>query len=108
MTDKRNFNQSQRRELFLKADGKCQICSCDISLDNFHADHKIPFCEGGKTELNKRKSILKDLANGKIDLIIGTHALFQKKINFKNLGFAIIDEQHKFGVKQRSDLAQKG
>ena len=32
-----------------------QICSCDITLDNFHADHKIPFCEGGKTELNNGK-----------------------------------------------------
>ena len=62
----------------------------------------------GKTELNKRKSILKDLANGKIDLIIGTHALFQKNIKFKNLGYVVIDEQHKFGVKQRSDLAKKG
>ena len=57
MTDKRNFNQSQRQELFLKADGKCQICSCDISLDNFHADHKIPFCEGGKTELNNGQAL---------------------------------------------------
>ncbi len=62
----------------------------------------------GKTELNKRKSIQKDLANGKIDLIIGTHALFQKNIKFKNLGYVVIDEQHKFGVKQRSDLAKKG
>ncbi len=62
----------------------------------------------GKTELNKRKSILKDLANGKVDLIIGTHALFQKNIKFKNLGYVVIDEQHKFGVKQRSDLAKKG
>ena len=57
MIDKRNFNQSQRRELFLKADGKCQICSCDITLDNFHADHKIPFCEGGKTELNNGQAL---------------------------------------------------
>ncbi len=41
-------------------------------------------------------------------MLIGTHALFQKKINFKKLGFVVIDEQHKFGVKQRSELAQKG
>ena len=41
-------------------------------------------------------------------MIIGTHALFQKKIEFKNLGFVVIDEQHKFGVKQRSELALKG
>ncbi len=62
----------------------------------------------GKTELKKRRNILKELESGKIDLLIGTHALFQKKINFKNLGFIVIDEQHKFGVKQRSELAQKG
>ncbi len=62
----------------------------------------------GKTDTNKRKIILDNLKNGKIDLIIGTHALFQKKITFKKLGFVIIDEQHKFGVKQRSELARKG
>ncbi|MDA7715221.1 ATP-dependent DNA helicase RecG [Pelagibacteraceae bacterium] len=68
---------------------------------------KIEFLTG-KTDYKKRKSILNDLENGKIDLIIGTHALFQKKIKFKKLGLIVIDEQHKFGVKQRSDLAEKG
>jgi ATP-dependent DNA helicase RecG len=68
---------------------------------------KIEFLTG-KTELKKRKEIVNNLKNGNIDIIIGTHALFQKKINFKNLGLVIIDEQHKFGVKQRSDLAKKG
>ena len=48
------------------------------------------------------------MKSGAIDILIGTHALFQKKIIFKNLGLVIIDEQHKFGVKQRSDLALKG
>ncbi len=62
----------------------------------------------GKTSYSKRKEILKDLVEGKINLLIGTHSLFQKKIKFKNLGYVIIDEQHKFGVKQRSDLAKKG
>ena len=46
--------------------------------------------------------------NGKINLLIGTHALFQKKVFFRNLGLVIIDEQHKFGVKQRLELAYKG
>ena len=55
-----------------------------------------------------KKSILANLTSGKIKLLIGTHALFQKKINFKKLGLVVIDEQHKFGVKQRSDLAKKG
>ena len=68
---------------------------------------KLEFLSG-KTEYKKRKEILKNLENGSIDLIFGTHSLFQKKIKFKNLGFIVIDEQHKFGVKQRSDLAKKG
>ena len=68
---------------------------------------KIEFLSG-KTENKHRKRILENLENGKTNLIIGTHALFQKKINFKKLGLAIIDEQHKFGVKQRSELAKKG
>ncbi len=68
---------------------------------------KINFLTG-KTEYKKKKEILLDLSNGKTDLLIGTHALFQKKINFKRLGLVVIDEQHKFGVKQRSDLALKG
>ena len=68
---------------------------------------KIVFLSG-KTELKKKKIILENLKKGNIDLLIGTHALFQKKIKFKNLGLAIIDEQHKFGVKQRSELAKKG
>ena len=68
---------------------------------------KIGFLSG-KTEIKKRKKIINDLEQGNISIIIGTHSLFQKKINFKNLGLAVIDEQHKFGVKQRSDLAIKG
>ncbi len=62
----------------------------------------------GKTDIKNRKKIQEKLKNGKIDLLIGTHALFQKKIVFNKLGFIIIDEQHKFGVKQRIALAKKG
>ncbi len=62
----------------------------------------------GKTEPKARKEILKNLANGKINLIIGTHALFQKKVIFKKLGLIVVDEQHKFGVRQRMNLAKKG
>ncbi|MEC7143585.1 MAG: ATP-dependent DNA helicase RecG [Pseudomonadota bacterium] len=68
---------------------------------------KIEFLTG-KTEYSQRKRILNDLEKGKINFLIGTHALFQKKIKFKNLGYVIIDEQHKFGVRQRSDLTKKG
>ena len=52
--------------------------------------------------------IQKDLVNEKINFLIGTHALFQKNIQFKNLGLVIIDEQHKFGVRQRIELSKKG
>ena len=73
----------------------------------FKDDIKIEYLTG-KTEYKKRKEILNNLKNQKIDLLIGTHSLFQKKIEFRNLGLVVIDEQHKFGVKQRSDLAKKG
>ena len=72
-----------------------------------NSDFKIVFLTG-KTEIKIRKKILEDLQSGNTNLIIGTHALFQKKIIFKKLGLVVIDEQHKFGVKQRSDLANKG
>ena len=62
----------------------------------------------GKTEHYSKQKILKDLENNKINLIIGTHSLFQKKIKFKKLGLIVIDEQHKFGVNQRKDLSDKG
>ena len=62
----------------------------------------------GSTKTKERKSITQDLAEGKIDILIGTHAIFQKKVNFKKLGLIIIDEQHKFGVNQRKRLSDKG
>ncbi|MFL2897874.1 MAG: ATP-dependent DNA helicase RecG, partial [Candidatus Pelagibacter sp.] len=61
----------------------------------------------GKTEYKERKIILDDLSKGNIDLLIGTHSLFQDKIKYKKLGLIIIDEQHKFGVKQRKKLSDK-
>ena len=79
----------------------------ELSKKIFKNEIKIEFLTG-KTDYKSRKEILTKLKNGKIDLLIGTHALFQKKIDFKKLGLAVIDEQHKFGVKQRSDLALKG
>ena len=62
----------------------------------------------GKSEYKDRKIIQEKLANGKIDIIFGTHAIFQKKILFNKLGLIIIDEQHKFGVNQRKKLSDKG
>tara|TARA_Y100000816_G_scaffold391_1_gene200 strand:- start:670 stop:2712 length:2043 start_codon:yes stop_codon:yes gene_type:complete len=62
----------------------------------------------GKTEYKKRKKILTDLSNNKINILVGTHSLFQDKITYFNLGLIVIDEQHKFGVNQRKKLSDKG
>ena len=62
----------------------------------------------GKSDTKEKKLIQENLINGKIKFLIGTHALFQKNILFSNLGLIIIDEQHKFGVKQRIELSNKG
>ena len=62
----------------------------------------------GGTRVKERRNILNALENGQINIIIGTHALIQKDIVFKSLGFCIIDEQHRFGVSQRSELISKG
>ena len=61
----------------------------------------------GSTKALERRKIYDELENGKLKLLIGTHALIQDKVKFKNLGIAIIDEQHKFGVAQRSKLWKK-
>ena len=56
----------------------------------------------------KKEDILDRLKNGEIDVLIGTHALLEEKVVFKNLGLVVTDEQHRFGVRQRSIIAQKG
>ena len=62
----------------------------------------------GNSDSKQKKLIQENLINEKINFLIGTHALFQKNIQFKNLGLVIIDEQHKFGVRQRIELSKKG
>ena len=61
----------------------------------------------GKSTYKDKKSILDKLSKKEIDIIFGTHALFQKKVEFSKLGLIIIDEQHKFGVNQRKKLSDK-
>ena len=67
-------------------------------------------CELLVSSLTKKQKgiVLDKLKNGEIDIIIGTHALLQDNVEFKNLGLVITDEQHRFGVKQRSTIAGKG
>ena len=74
---------------------------------NFNSSINVEILSG-QTDHRSRKKILNNLERNKINLLIGTHAIFQKKINFKNLGLIIIDEQHKFGVNQRKKLSDKG
>ncbi|MDD2890409.1 MAG: ATP-dependent DNA helicase RecG [bacterium] len=62
----------------------------------------------GKTPKKARDKILEDIKSGKSQIIIGTHALIEGKVEFKNPGLIVIDEQHKFGVAQRSKLMEKG
>ncbi len=62
---------------------------------------------GSMTALEK-KVVYNALIDGKIDILIGTHAVFQEKVKYKNLGLVITDEQHRFGIKQREALALKG
>jgi len=61
-----------------------------------------------KSESSQKKTIIKNLKDNNIQMVFGTHAIFQKKIIFAKLGYIIIDEQHKFGVRQRKLLSDKG
>lgn len=68
---------------------------------------KVGFLSGSLTTKQK-KQVLLDLENGSIHLLVGTHALIQKKVNFYKLGLVVTDEQHRFGVNQRTLLTEKG
>jgi len=61
----------------------------------------------GSVKGKKRKQLLLALVEGELDILIGTHALLEDKVKFKNLGFVVIDEQHRFGVAQRSKMWKK-
>ncbi|MEL6556910.1 MAG: ATP-dependent DNA helicase RecG [Bacteroidota bacterium] len=81
-----------------------------------HFNGLKPFCDQlgltirrltGSSKKKERNVIHEELENGTLDLLVGTHALLEEKVKFKNLGMAIIDEQHRFGVAQRAKLWQK-
>lgn len=78
------------------------------TLSNFFGDDvKIELLTGSVTARNK-KIIRERLANGECDIVVGTHAIIQNDVQFKNLGLVITDEQHRFGVGQRAALSGKG
>ena len=94
----------------------CLMAPTEI-LSVQHYNGLVELCKGlnirikiltGSSKTSERKEIHNLLENGELDLLIGTHALLEDKVKFKNLGLAIIDEQHRFGVKQRSKLWKKG
>lgn len=68
---------------------------------------RVALLKGGQRE-PKRREILEQLSDGEIDIVVGTHALVQEGVRFKQLGFVVIDEQHRFGVMQRATLRRKG
>src|SRR5690606_37592666 len=61
----------------------------------------------GSTTTKERRIIHQELEDGTLDILIGTHALIEDKVKFKNIGFVVIDEQHRFGVEQRAKLWRK-
>ena len=77
------------------------------TLLGFSKTSEVLILKGSQTQAQKRDA-LKHIADGNIRLIVGTHSLFQEKVRFAKLGLAIIDEQQRFGVAQRANLAKKG
>ncbi len=79
-----------------------------ITIKKFLGDLPVNFeILTSKTTAKKKKEIIEKLAKGEIDILVGTHAIIEPNIKFKNLKLAVIDEQHKFGVKQRAILKNK-
>lgn len=79
------------------------------SLQQFFGDTDIVVARlTGGTSLGEKRMILEASSSGEINVLVGTHALIQEEVRFINLGLVIIDEQHRFGVRQRALLSQKG
>lgn len=78
--------------------------------DTTHTDGRLLVVEflGGKTRAAEKRRILAGLADGSVDIVVGTHALIVDQVVFAKLGVVVIDEQHRFGVDQRSALREKG
>ena len=101
----------------VEAGGQGAIMAPTEILARQHFETLLPLAENININLNlltgrdkgtARNNKLNDLKEGKTDIIIGTHALFQSDVVFKDLRLAVVDEQHRFGVRQRLELGKKG
>lgn len=86
---------------------KQQYDSITKMFNNMGVELNVSLLVGSMTAAAKRK-VYEDIENGRADIVIGTHAVIQEKVIFKNLALVITDEQHRFGVNQRRDLSDKG
>ena len=87
---------NQHYEGFLRLMEEQNIASCH------------PVLLTGSTTARQKREIYQKIADGEVNVIIGTHALIQEKVEYKNLGLVITDEQHRFGVRQREALTTRG
>ncbi|MEZ5818431.1 MAG: ATP-dependent DNA helicase RecG [Hyphomicrobiaceae bacterium] len=101
----------------VEAGGQAALMAPTEVLARQHAETILPLCETaglrvglltGREKGKARAAVLTRLAEGEIDILVGTHALFQPDVVYRDLAFAVIDEQHRFGVHQRMALQAKG
>lgn len=101
----------------VEAGGQAAIMAPTELLARQHARSIAPLCEAaglrlavmtGSDRPKQRKEILEAVAIGEVDILVGTHALFQQGVQFRDLALAVVDEQHRFGVHQRLALSAKG
>lgn len=104
--------------MLLANDNGCQACMMAPTeiLARQHYESLVSMLKGqlvnvailtGSTTAKQRRQLHEQLESGEIDILVGTHALIEDKVRFKNLGFVVIDEQHRFGVEQRAKLWRK-
>ncbi len=101
----------------VEAGGQAALMAPTEILARQHLKGLTPLCEAagvrlalltGKDKAAVKRETLAGLASGEIDIVVGTHALFQSSVTFADLRMAVVDEQHRFGVEQRNELAEKG
>src|SRR3546814_7696728 len=88
------------------SDWSSDVCSSDLTELTDGLPVRIAILTG-REKGKAREAVLRELASGEIDILVGTHAIFQAGVEYRGLGLAVVDEQHRFGVAQRLMLAQK-